>query len=109
MSNLIQIETDDEFQGAIANNDVVVVDFSAPAWCVPCRRLAPHFRATAQEFPEVLFVEVDIDKADALRSQYDIMSVPFVVAFKGGALVGEVKGRTTIPLSNEVREILSGP
>lgn len=107
MTNLIQIETDDELHEAIANNDVVVVDFSAPAWCVPCRRLAPHFKATAEKFPDVKFVEVDIDKAEAIRNQYDVMSVPFLVAFKGGNLVGEVKGRTALQLSNEVGQIVS--
>lgn len=104
----MKITTDDEFHNLIANNDVVVVDFSAPAWCVPCRRLAPHFEATARKFPDVTFVEVDIDEADALRSTYDVMSVPFVVAFKDGNLVGEVKGRTALQLSNEVGQIVSG-
>lgn len=108
MSNPLHIETDNELHEAIANNDVVVVNFSAPAWCVPCRRLAPHFAATAAKFPDVTFVEVDIDKSEALRSQYDVMSVPFLVAFKGGNLVGEVKGRTALQLSNEVGQILSG-
>lgn len=91
----------------VASNTAVVVDFSAPAWCVPCRRLAPHFMAASQKLPEVKFVEVDIDLAPAIQEKFGVMTVPFVVAFKNGKVVAEVKSRTTIPLIEEVKKILN--
>jgi thiol-disulfide isomerase/thioredoxin len=100
------IETDSELHELVANNDVVVVDFSAPGWCIPCRRLVPHFNTAADKLTEVTFVEVDIDKSEDIKKAYDIMSVPYLVAFKGGKVVGEVKSRTAVSLVEEIRNIV---
>lgn len=92
----------DELHNIIEKDRRVVVAFSQPATCVPCRRLAPHFKAASERIPGTTFVEVDIDKSPEIRDEYDIMSVPFVVMFVGGKLSGELKGRTLIQLQNEI-------
>lgn len=99
------VVTDTELHEAIAANDKVVVVFSAKDWCVPCRRLAPHIDIAAEKLPEVIFIEVDIDKSEDIRKAYDVMSVPFVVGFKGGNLVGEIKSRTAVQLVSEVSSL----
>jgi len=105
LSSVETVVTDAELHEVVANNSVVVVDFSAPGWCVPCRRLAPHFESAAQRLAGVKFVEVDIDKSESIRKAYDIMSVPYLVAFKEGDVVGEVKGRTALALVAEIQAI----
>lgn len=92
-----------ELQAIFDNNPRVVVDFQAPSWCVPCRRLAPHFNAAAQKSPAV-FVEVDIDEALDIRDAYDVMSVPQVYLFENGEKVREILSRTTLPLIKEIGE-----
>lgn len=99
---VVKVETLDDLHHIIDTHDGVVVSFSAPAWCVPCRRLQPHFEAAAERIIDLTFVEVDIDKAPDIRVAYNIMSVPFLVRFDRGQLVGEVKGRTFIQLQNEL-------
>ncbi len=105
LSSVSLVITEDELHDAIANNDVTVVVFSAKEWCVPCRRLAPHLDTVSDKMPHVKFVEVDIDRSEDIRKAYDVMAVPLVVAFRGGKLVGEVKGRTTIQLVNEISNL----
>jgi thiol-disulfide isomerase/thioredoxin len=79
-----------------------VVDFSAPGWCVPCRRLAPHFRKAA-ETSSAVFVEIDIDNADeAIRQKYDIQSVPTVILFEDGEQVKLITGRTVMQILQEI-------
>jgi len=69
----------------------VVVDFWA-AWCGPCRRLAPIFEELAREIPEVDFVKVDVDAEPDLAQRFGVTSIPTLMLFHRGALVGAEVG-----------------
>jgi thioredoxin 1 len=100
---IVNVTTENELHELLDSHAKVVVDFSAPGWCVPCQRLAPHFSAASDKMSDVVFVEVDIDKAEDIRNAYGIQSVPYVVAFKDGNVVSEVKGRTAVALIEEIK------
>lgn len=86
-------------------NEKVVVDFAAPAWCGPCIRFSPHFNAAAER-SDATFVHVDVDEADVdLLKEFSIQGVPTVLGFKNGQLAGTVKARTAVPLLREVEEL----
>ena len=61
----------------------VLVDFWA-AWCGPCRQMAPHFAAAAQQLPDVRFVKVDSDAARQVSAAHGIRSIPTLILFQGG-------------------------
>lgn len=78
-----------------------VVVFGAPDWCVPCQRLHPHVVKLADKL-DIPVVDVDIDKASAIKDAYDVMTVPLVLEFVDGKPVRKLSGRTVIALEREL-------
>lgn len=100
MSKVVEVTTAEELESVVADNDKVIVDFAAESWCVPCQRLKPHYEAAADRVDDIVFVHADIDLHPALQSQYNIMGVPTLRAYKSGAFVEELpnKVRTVVTL-----------
>lgn len=70
----------------------VLVDFWA-VWCGPCRMVAPHVDAIAQEFAEKVKVyKVNVDEEGEIAGRYGIMSIPTLVIFKDGKVADQIVG-----------------
>lgn len=83
--------TDANFQDAIKEG-VVLVDFWA-AWCGPCKMIAPVLDELATELEgKAKIVKVNVDENQGTASQYQIMSIPSLLLFKGGELVEKTMG-----------------
>ncbi len=76
----------DNIERAIAENEIVFVDFWA-AWCGPCRQFAPVYEQASAANPDIVFGKVDTEAEAALAAAARITSIPTLMAFKGGELV----------------------
>lgn len=87
------ILTDATFDQTIRDSKVpVLVDFWA-VWCGPCKMIAPHVAALAQEFAGRAIVgKLNVDENPRVAGQYGIMSIPTLLIFKGGRVVDQVIG-----------------
>jgi thioredoxin 1 len=91
-ANVIEV-TDSNFEAEILKSPLpVLVDFWA-VWCAPCRAIAPHVEAIANEYAGKLRVgKLDIDSNPEVPTQFEVRSIPTVLVFKEGKVVGQIVG-----------------
>ena len=83
---------DSNFDEVLAQNALVVVDFSA-TWCGPCRMLAPIVDELADEYAGRIFVaKADVEEAVESAEPFGIRSVPTILFFKNGEKVDQTIG-----------------
>ncbi len=76
----------------ITSQGTVLVDFYAD-WCGPCKMLAPVLDQVAAEIEEgVSIVKINVDNAQNVSSRFGITSIPTLLLFKNGKMVGQMKG-----------------
>ena len=92
-----------KFESEVINSKIpVVVDFWAN-WCGPCKMLAPTLEELSKEYSgKVKFVKVQLDefggadsettKREELAASYGVMSIPNLIFFKNGVVVGNSIG-----------------
>lgn len=95
--DLIEI-TDTNFnEVALSAPLPVLIDFTA-AWCAPCRAIAPHVAAIARAYSgRVTVGTCDVDANPQLVARLDVRSMPTLLLFKGGEVVGQIIGAVPRP------------
>ena len=84
--------SDDSFQQDVLDSErPVVVDFWAP-WCGPCRVVAPVLEEIASERPDLRIVKLNIDENQQTAANFQVLSIPTLILFKGGQPVKTVIG-----------------
>lgn len=91
-SQMVQVvKSEAEFTQFINQNNLVVVDFFA-TWCGPCKMIAPMLEKFSQEYSSASFYKVDVDELPTVAASQSVTSMPTLLFFKSGELVGKVIG-----------------
>ena len=70
----------------------VLVDFWAE-WCGPCKMIAPHLEAVAEQFGEQIeVIKVNIDENPLTPTRYGVRGIPTLMLFKNGEVAATKVG-----------------
>ena len=84
--------TDANFQSEVIDQSgATLVDFWAP-WCGPCRVLTPVLEEINGERDDLRVVSLNVDDNQQTAAQYEVMSIPTMILFKDGNMVGKMVG-----------------
>lgn len=96
----------DNFKSEVLESDkVVLVDFYAD-WCGPCKMMSPIIDKIAEEIGDKAKVcKLNVDEAQDIAIEYNVMSIPTLIIFNGGAVADTIVGLRD---KQEVMEALNG-
>ncbi|XP_076656406.1 thioredoxin, mitochondrial [Halictus rubicundus] len=92
-STAFKVQDPKDFDDRVKKSKVpVIVDFFA-TWCNPCRMLTPRIESViAEKQGKVLLAKVDIDENSDLALDYEVGSVPVLIAMKDGKVLDRIVG-----------------
>ena len=86
----VKAVTDSEFEGALSENEWVLVDFWAE-WCGPCKAIAPILNDLASE-RDILVAKVDTDANTMHAARLGVRGIPALFLFRNGTMVDNKSG-----------------
>lgn len=91
-SNVLEI-TDANFDSEVLQSPLPFLLDLAAEWCGPCKALAPLVNELATAYAgKVRFGSLDIDGNPAVPTRYQVRSIPTLILFHQGEVVGQLIG-----------------
>jgi thioredoxin len=93
------------FDDEIERYPVTIIDFWAP-WCQPCKAFAPIFESAAERHPDILFARINCDDEPTLAQQFEVRSIPTLLAAKDGTIVkAQMGGMLPDAFENMIKDL----
>ena len=97
-----------ELDTTIDQNPILLIDWWAE-WCGPCKAFGPVFERASETHPDIHFAKVDTEAEQELAGQFQIRSIPTLMAFRDGILVfaqaGALPGAALEELITKVKSL----
>lgn len=107
LKNVKHVESTEEFNDYLKQQDkLVMVDYFA-TWCPPCKAIAPFYADLSEEFKDVLFLKVNVDSLVEVSKEQDITCMPTFKIYKNGNNLGKVEGASPGKLKELITSNLS--
>ncbi|KAJ7570472.1 hypothetical protein O6H91_01G121300 [Diphasiastrum complanatum] len=104
-SRVVMVESAEVWQEilkrAYAQGTIIAVHFSAE-WCAPCKFIAPAFDELSRKYPDVIFLDVDVDEVKEIATKMDVKAMPTFVFIKGGEQAGRFVGANKEELEKRI-------
>lgn len=100
--NVLKVTSENFEEEVLKSDKPVLVDFYAD-WCGPCKMLSPIVDEVAKEISEVKVVKVNVDEAQNIAMQYQVMSIPTLVVIKEGK---EIKRSVGLIDKSEIKNLM---
>lgn len=93
MSEHVLKITDENFKKEVLQSgSPFVLDFSAN-WCGPCKAIPPILEKIAEAYNGKIKVgKLDVDDSQSTAQQYRVFSIPTILVFKDGQVMGQIVG-----------------
>ena len=92
MSDVCHLSDADFKSEVLQSTRPTLVDFWAP-WCGPCQKIGPVLDELAIERADsIKIAKVNVDESPNVAAAYGIDSIPTLLLFKGGKIVGRLIG-----------------
>ncbi|XP_022139837.1 thioredoxin-like protein CXXS1 [Momordica charantia] len=72
-------------------DSLIVVHFTA-SWCMPSVAMNPFFEELAFNYPDVLFLTVDVDEVKDVAAKLEIKAMPTFLLMKNGIQIDKLVG-----------------
>lgn len=94
-SRVVKVESEESWDFYISQATTqgcpVVVHFTA-AWCIPSVAMNQFFEELASNYPDALFLTVDVDEVKAVAVKMEVKAMPTFLLMREGAQVDRLVG-----------------
>jgi thioredoxin 1 len=80
-----------DFTEVTSGEGIVLIDFWAD-WCGPCVKFAPVYERVSAKHPDIVFAKVDTEAEPQLSADFNIRSIPTIMAIRDGVIVFQQAG-----------------
>lgn len=82
---------------------MTIKDFTA-SWCGPCQTIAPFFKQLSTQYPNAVFLKVDVDKCPGTAAANQVSSMPSFLFFRNSTVLDKIRGANKPELENKVKK-----
>lgn len=94
-NKVVAVTTSDIWNSIITDpankGKLMVIDFYA-TWCPPCRAASPIYGKMSIDYPDVLFLKVDVDVMSSLMRESNVRAMPTFQLYKDRLQLDQVVG-----------------